>query len=231
MLVDALGIDGEVAENLLKAGGMTVELIVADARRLHRGECRRAAEEAEAILEQAREASGEARRAGAKPCRRRACRAASLPSRRSRRGSRLPAEEPAEPRRTGRRAGEEPAEEQTAEEPPAAADESSRRSAEPEDRRRLNRRPEPDAGRPEAQLMPESSDSDPKKRKVLDLIEDPTSSRPAASGSGRRREGADRSRTTKKEALNLFDEEDKNRGVRKTSQSGKALLPSISQAA
>jgi len=76
--------------------------------------------------------------------------------------------------------------------------------------------------------MPESSDSESKKPKILDLIENPEQ----PSRRERQRQEAAKVRTIedeKKDALNLFDEEDKNRGVHKTSQSGKAQLPSISK--
>jgi zinc protease len=76
--------------------------------------------------------------------------------------------------------------------------------------------------------MSESSDSEAKKRKVLDLIENPEQ----PSRRERQRQEAAKHRTIedeKKDALDLFEEEEKNRGVHKTSQSGKTQLPSISK--
>ncbi len=79
--------------------------------------------------------------------------------------------------------------------------------------------------------MPEKSEPEnqSEKRKVLDLI-DPV---PRPSRRERQRIEAAKHPTiedAKKEALNLFDEDEKkNRGIHKTEKSGKAALPSISR--
>ncbi len=79
--------------------------------------------------------------------------------------------------------------------------------------------------------MPKNSDSQPEKRKVLDLIEQ--TNKP--SRRERQRQEAEASQvsmieTKKKNALDLFADEKKPR-VRKTAASGKAILPSISKLA
>jgi len=78
--------------------------------------------------------------------------------------------------------------------------------------------------------MPEKSEPENQstKRKVLDLIE------PVPRPSRRERQRIEAAKhptieDAKKEALNLFDEEEKNRGIHKTDKSGKAALPSISR--
>ncbi len=84
-------------------------------------------------------------------------------------------------------------------------------------------------------LMAKDSESTPPKRKVLDLIEQPK----APSRRERQRSAAQAAETpqpsalekAKAAALDIFDEGGKKKrsGVRKTEQSGKAVLPSISK--
>jgi translation initiation factor IF-2 len=77
--------------------------------------------------------------------------------------------------------------------------------------------------------MPKDSESTPPKRKVLDLIEQPTVSRRE-----RQRTEATTQKTVedaKRDALDLFSDDGKKKrtAARKTAQSGKSVLPSISK--
>ena len=79
--------------------------------------------------------------------------------------------------------------------------------------------------------MPEQSDSEspPPKREVLNLIDSPDE-RPSRRERQRREAAQHPSiEDAKKQALDLFDESDKNRGIHKTAKSGKSALPSISR--